>query len=94
MELEGNKFHEVHCPDFTVKDIEVHERETISQTVHGDSTIKLNLESISPSFYSGGPSTALCHLLFMQQGCTDCLLWAKNHESYGKKMHGFSTKFL
>ena len=44
VELEGNKFHEVHCLGFTVKEVEVHEVETISQTSRGDSTIELKLE--------------------------------------------------
>lgn len=44
VELEGNKFHEVHCPGFTVKEVEVHEVETISQTSRGDTTIELKLE--------------------------------------------------
>ena len=44
VKLEGNKSHEVHSPDFTVKEVEDHEVETISQISHGDSVVELKLE--------------------------------------------------
>ena len=44
MKLEGNKSHEVHTPDFAVKEVEDHEVEIISQISHGDSIVELKLE--------------------------------------------------
>lgn len=49
------------------------------ETSHGNVIIILKLELLFPYFCSDVPSIALLCLLFIQEVCTDYLLWSKNH---------------
>ena len=97
VKLEGNKSHEVHSPDFTVKEVEDHEVETISQISHGNSIVELKLEWLFPYFYS--VSLQLHNCIMLSSIHVTRMHWLltmvqESRESYGKKFMDFLQNLL